>query len=43
MKDEMTFDPALAALVDPEKEQAMEIAPGMTVEEIRAVYFNADA
>lgn len=43
MKDEMTFDPALAALVEPEKEQAMEIAPGMTVEEIRAVYFNADA
>ena len=43
MKDEMTFDPALAALVEPEKEQATEIAPGMTVEEIRAVYFNADA
>lgn len=43
MKDEMTFDPELAALVEPEKEQAMEIAPGMTVEEIRAVYFDADA
>lgn len=43
MKDEKTIDPALAALVEPEKEQAMEIAPGMTVEEIRAVYFNADA
>ncbi len=43
MKDEKTIDPALAALVEPEKEQATEIAPGMTVEEIRAVYFNADA
>lgn len=43
MKEEKTIDPALAALVEPEKEQAMEIAPGMTVEEIRAVYFNADA
>lgn len=43
MKYEKTIDPALAALVEPEKEQATEIAPGMTVEEIRAVYFNADA
>lgn len=43
MKDEKTIDPELAALVEPEKEQATEIAPGMTVEEIRAVYFNADA
>ena len=43
MKDEKTIDPELAALAEPEKEQAMEIAPGMTVEEIRAVYFNADA
>ena len=43
MKDTKTIDPALAALVEPEKEQATEIAPGMTVEEIRAVYFNADA
>lgn len=43
MKEEKTIDPALAALVEPEKEQATEIAPGMTVEEIRAVYFNADA
>ena len=43
MKEEKTIDPAFAALVEPEKEQAMEIAPGMTVEEIRAVYFNADA
>ena len=37
------IDPALAELAEPEKEQAKEIAPGMTVEEIRAVYFNADA
>lgn len=43
MKDEKTIDPELAALVEPEKEQATEIAPGMTVEEIRAVYFNSDA
>lgn len=43
MKDEKTIDPAFAALVEPEQEQATEIAPGMTVEEIRAVYFNADA
>lgn len=43
MKDEKTIDPELAALVEPEKEQATEIAPGITVEEIRAVYFNADA
>lgn len=43
MKDEKTIDPELAALVEAEKEQATEIAPGMTVEEIRAVYFNADA
>lgn len=43
MKDEKTIDPEFAALVEPEKEQATEIAPGMTVEEIRAVYFNADA
>lgn len=43
MKEEKTIDPALAALAEPEQEQAKEIAPGMTVEEIRAVYFNADA
>ena len=36
-------DSAIAALAEPEQEQAKEIAPGMTVEEIRAVYFNADA
>lgn len=45
MKEEKTIDPALAALAEPEQEQeqAKEIAPGMTVEEIRAIYFNADA
>ena len=43
MKDNQELNPALAELVEPEQEQAMEIAPGMTVEEIRAVYFNADA
>lgn len=33
----------LAAMMEPEKEPAKEVFPGMTVEEIRAVYFNADA
>ena len=33
----------LAGLMAPEQEAAKEIAPGMTVEEIRAVYFNTDA
>ena len=38
-------DAALAALMAPEQEQekAQEVFPGMTVKEIRAVYFNADA
>ena len=40
---ENTIDPALAAMMAPEAEQAKELFPGMTVEEIRAVYFNADA
>lgn len=43
MKEEKTIDPALAVFAEPEQEQAKEIAPGMTVEEIRALYFNADA
>lgn len=43
MKDTKTIDPALATLAEPDQEQAKEIAPGMTIEEIRAVYFNADA
>ena len=34
---------ALAALMAPEKEPAFEVAPGMTVEEIRAIFFDADA
>lgn len=33
----------LAAMMEPEKEPAKEVFPGMTIEEIRAVYFNADA
>ena len=36
-------DAALAALMSPEPEPAKEVFPGMTVEEIRAVFFNADA
>ena len=36
-------DAALAALMAPEQGKAQEVFPGMTVEEIRAVYFNADA
>ena len=36
-------DAALAALMAPEAEPVKEVFPGMTVEEIRAVYFNADA
>ena len=38
---EMTIDPALAGVT--EKEAVKEVFPGMTVEEIRAIYFNADA
>ena len=40
---ENTIDPALVAIAAPEPEQEKELFPGMTVEEIRAVYFNADA
>ena len=40
---ENTIDPALSAIAATEPEQAKELFPGMTVEEIRAVYFNADA
>lgn len=39
MKDNET-SPELVELTEPEK---MEVAPGMTVEEIRALYFNRDA
>lgn len=41
MKKEL--DPKFAALAEPEKQEKIEIAPGMTTEEIRAVYFNRDA
>ena len=34
---------AMAALTAPEQETAFEVAPGMTVEEIRAIFFNTDA
>ncbi len=43
MKDTQEKNPALAALTEPEQKQEQELFPGMTVEEIRAVYFNADA
>lgn len=43
MKDKKTLDPALAELTKPDPEPATEIAPGMTVEEIRALFFNVDA
>ena len=36
-------DAALAALMAPESEPTKEVFPGMTVEEIRAIFFNADA
>jgi len=36
-------DASLDALMAPESEPTKEVFPGMTVEEIRAVYFNADA
>lgn len=41
--NEKELNPAFAELAEPEKESAQEIFPGMTVEEIKAVYFNADA
>ena len=40
MKDNI-IDPELAAMVEPEP--AKEIAPGMTVEQIRSLFFDADA
>jgi len=39
----METNDILSGLMAPEAEPAKEILPGMTVEEIRAVYFNADA
>jgi len=41
MKDTKEIDPALAAIAEPEKEK--EIFPGMTVEEIRSLYFDKTA
>lgn len=43
MKETKTIDTALPALAAQEQEKTNEIAPGMTVEEIRAVYFDSDA
>lgn len=43
MKDLFSNDPDLAAMTAPEPEAKTEVAPGMTVEEIRASYFDADA
>ena len=39
----MEKNETLAELMAPEQETAFEVAPGMTVEEIRAVFFNTDA
>lgn len=41
--NEKELNPAFAELAEPENESVQEIFPGMTVEEIKAVYFNADA
>ena len=38
-----TIKDALAALLAPEPKPAMEVAPGMTVEEIRAIFFDETA
>lgn len=43
MKNQENENPALAALMDQEPEQKQEVFPGMTVEEIRALFFNTDA
>jgi len=43
MKNQEKENPALAALTAPEPEQKQEVFPGMTVEEIRALFFNTDA
>ena len=42
MKDTKEIDPAFAAIADDEKKE-MEIFPGMTVEEIRSLYFDKNA
>ena len=43
MKDTKENNPALTALAEPEEKQVTEIFPGMTVEEIRSLYFDANA
>lgn len=43
MKNEEKENPALAEMMAQDPEQKQEVFPGMTVEEIRAIFFNADA
>ena len=43
MKEDNNNYPELAALTEPEQDAKVEIYPGMTIEEIRAVFFNTDA
>lgn len=43
MKEEMKESPALQELQAPEKETPKEVFPGMTVEEIRALFFDTNA
>lgn len=40
---EQNYDPALAALAQPEKDQKTEVAPGLVAEEIRALFFDTTA
>jgi hypothetical protein len=40
---EQNYDPALAALAQPEKDQKTEVAPGLVAEEIRALFFDSVA
>ena len=43
MKEDNNNYSELAALTEPEQDAKVEIYPGMTIEEIRAVFFNTDA
>lgn len=43
MKDTKQLDPALAAIAENEPPKEFEIFPGMTVEEMRSLYFDANA
>ena len=43
MKTQDNINPALAELLAPDQPPVIEIAPGLTAEEMRAVYFNRDA